>query len=108
MLCEVSPPHCFQLTPAVMAQRPLRPASGADGARRVPGLCTASRRVVGCRLAVVTEALPAPTTDNRAPTTAKAAGATIPAMIRFEDILDKVESYKPDFDEELLDRAFVF
>jgi len=29
-------------------------------------------------------------------------------MIRFEDILDKVESYKPDFDEELLDRAFVF
>src|ERR1700747_1079427 len=29
-------------------------------------------------------------------------------MIRFEDILDKVESYKPDFDEELLDKAFVF
>ncbi|MBV8544556.1 MAG: bifunctional (p)ppGpp synthetase/guanosine-3',5'-bis(diphosphate) 3'-pyrophosphohydrolase, partial [Acidobacteria bacterium] len=29
-------------------------------------------------------------------------------MLRFEDILDKVESYKPDFDEELLDRAFVF
>src|SRR4029077_17492590 len=23
-------------------------------------------------------------------------------MIRFEDILDKVESYRPDFDEELL------
>ena len=29
-------------------------------------------------------------------------------MIRFEDILDKIESYKPDFDEELLDKAFVF
>jgi guanosine-3',5'-bis(diphosphate) 3'-pyrophosphohydrolase len=29
-------------------------------------------------------------------------------MIRFEDILDKVESYKPDFDEELLQRAYVF
>src|SRR5438105_14172856 len=29
-------------------------------------------------------------------------------MLRFEDILDKVERYKPDFDEELLDRAFVF
>src|SRR6266700_4662518 len=29
-------------------------------------------------------------------------------MTRFEDILDKVESYKPDFDEELLDKAFVF
>src|SRR5438067_13180002 len=29
-------------------------------------------------------------------------------MIRFEDILDKVESYKPDFDEELLKRAYIF
>jgi guanosine-3',5'-bis(diphosphate) 3'-pyrophosphohydrolase len=29
-------------------------------------------------------------------------------MIRFEDILDKVESYKPDFDEELLERAYIF
>src|ERR1700704_4620091 len=42
-----------------------------------------------------------------------AESATIPtllptAMLRFEDILDKVESYKPDFDEELLDKAFVF
>src|SRR5688572_10002424 len=30
------------------------------------------------------------------------------AMIRFEDILDKVESYKPDFDEELLQKAYIF
>lgn len=30
------------------------------------------------------------------------------SMIRFEDILDKVESYKPDFDEELLQRAYIF
>jgi GTP diphosphokinase / guanosine-3',5'-bis(diphosphate) 3'-diphosphatase len=29
-------------------------------------------------------------------------------MIRFEDILDKVESYKPDYDEELLQRAYIF
>ena len=29
-------------------------------------------------------------------------------MIRFEDILDKVESYKPDFDEALLQRAYIF
>jgi guanosine-3',5'-bis(diphosphate) 3'-pyrophosphohydrolase len=29
-------------------------------------------------------------------------------MIRFEDILDKVESYRPDFDEELLQRAYIF
>ncbi|MEA2569588.1 MAG: diphosphokinase / guanosine-3,5-bis(diphosphate) 3-diphosphatase [Acidobacteriota bacterium] len=29
-------------------------------------------------------------------------------MIRFEDILDKVESYKPDFDEELLQKAYIF
>src|SRR6201999_3947066 len=29
-------------------------------------------------------------------------------MIRFEDILDKVESYKPQFDEELLQRAYIF
>ncbi|MDX1583343.1 MAG: bifunctional (p)ppGpp synthetase/guanosine-3',5'-bis(diphosphate) 3'-pyrophosphohydrolase [Thermoanaerobaculia bacterium] len=29
-------------------------------------------------------------------------------MIRFEDILETVESYKPDFDEELLQRAYVF
>jgi GTP pyrophosphokinase len=29
-------------------------------------------------------------------------------MIRFEDILDKVESYKPDFDEELLLKAYIF
>ncbi|HUP66481.1 MAG TPA: bifunctional (p)ppGpp synthetase/guanosine-3',5'-bis(diphosphate) 3'-pyrophosphohydrolase [Thermoanaerobaculia bacterium] len=29
-------------------------------------------------------------------------------MIRFEDILDKVEEYKPDFDEELLRRAYIF
>ena len=29
-------------------------------------------------------------------------------MIRFEDILDKVESYKPGFDEELLQRAYIF
>jgi GTP pyrophosphokinase len=29
-------------------------------------------------------------------------------MTRFEDILDKVESYKPDFDEELLQRAYIF
>jgi GTP pyrophosphokinase len=29
-------------------------------------------------------------------------------MIRFEDILDKVESYKPGFDEELLRRAYIF
>ncbi|HEX7152350.1 MAG TPA: bifunctional (p)ppGpp synthetase/guanosine-3',5'-bis(diphosphate) 3'-pyrophosphohydrolase [Thermoanaerobaculia bacterium] len=29
-------------------------------------------------------------------------------MIRFEDILDKVETYKPDFDEELLQRAYIF
>jgi len=30
------------------------------------------------------------------------------AMIRFEDILDKIESYKPDYDEELLQRAYIF
>jgi GTP diphosphokinase / guanosine-3',5'-bis(diphosphate) 3'-diphosphatase len=30
------------------------------------------------------------------------------AMIRFEDILEKVESYKPDFDEELLQKAYIF
>ena len=29
-------------------------------------------------------------------------------MIRFEDILDQVESYKPDFDEELLQKAYIF
>jgi GTP diphosphokinase / guanosine-3',5'-bis(diphosphate) 3'-diphosphatase len=29
-------------------------------------------------------------------------------MIRFEDILDKVESYKPQFDEELLQKAYIF
>src|SRR3954451_21809416 len=29
-------------------------------------------------------------------------------MIRFEDILDKIESCKPDFDEELLQRAYIF
>ena len=29
-------------------------------------------------------------------------------MIRFEDILDRIESYKPDFDEELLERAYIF
>ena len=29
-------------------------------------------------------------------------------MIRFEDILDKVESYKPDFDEALLQKAYIF
>ena len=29
-------------------------------------------------------------------------------MIRFEDILDKVESYKPEFDEELLQKAYIF
>jgi GTP diphosphokinase / guanosine-3',5'-bis(diphosphate) 3'-diphosphatase len=29
-------------------------------------------------------------------------------MIRFEDILDKIESYKPDFDEELLQKAYIF
>src|SRR5207245_1178205 len=29
-------------------------------------------------------------------------------MIRFEDILDKVDSYKPDFDEELLQKAYIF
>jgi GTP diphosphokinase / guanosine-3',5'-bis(diphosphate) 3'-diphosphatase len=29
-------------------------------------------------------------------------------MIRFEDILDTVEKYKPGFDEELLDRAYIF
>jgi GTP diphosphokinase / guanosine-3',5'-bis(diphosphate) 3'-diphosphatase len=29
-------------------------------------------------------------------------------MIRFEDILDKVESYRPDFDEELLQKAYIF
>jgi guanosine-3',5'-bis(diphosphate) 3'-pyrophosphohydrolase len=29
-------------------------------------------------------------------------------MIRFEDILDKVEAYKPDFDEELLQKAYIF
>jgi GTP pyrophosphokinase len=29
-------------------------------------------------------------------------------MIRFEDILDKVESYKPGFDEELLQKAYIF
>src|SRR5881397_3538891 len=29
-------------------------------------------------------------------------------MIRFEDILDRVESYKPGFDEELLQRAYIF
>src|SRR3569832_366693 len=28
--------------------------------------------------------------------------------VRFEDILDKVESYNPDFDEELLQRAYIF
>jgi GTP pyrophosphokinase len=30
------------------------------------------------------------------------------AMIRFEDILDKVESYNPNFDEELLQKAYIF
>jgi len=29
-------------------------------------------------------------------------------MIRFEDILDRVESYKPSFDEELLQKAYIF
>ncbi|MGA7614153.1 MAG: bifunctional (p)ppGpp synthetase/guanosine-3',5'-bis(diphosphate) 3'-pyrophosphohydrolase [Thermoanaerobaculia bacterium] len=29
-------------------------------------------------------------------------------MIRFEDILERVESYKPQFDEALLDRAYIF
>ena len=29
-------------------------------------------------------------------------------MIRFEDILDKIESYKPLFDEELLQKAYIF
>jgi guanosine-3',5'-bis(diphosphate) 3'-pyrophosphohydrolase len=29
-------------------------------------------------------------------------------MIRFDDILDKVVSYKPDYDEELLQRAYIF
>jgi len=29
-------------------------------------------------------------------------------MIRLEDILDAVEAYKPDFDEELIRRAYVF
>jgi len=29
-------------------------------------------------------------------------------MIRLEDILDAVESYKPDVDEELIRRAYVF
>src|SRR3954466_5699727 len=29
-------------------------------------------------------------------------------MIRFEDILDRIESYKPDYDEELLQRAYIF
>ncbi len=29
-------------------------------------------------------------------------------MIRFEDILDRIESYKPGFDEELLRRAYIF
>ena len=29
-------------------------------------------------------------------------------MIRFEDILDKVETYKPGFDEELLQKAYIF
>ncbi|MGH9458261.1 MAG: RelA/SpoT family protein [Thermoanaerobaculia bacterium] len=29
-------------------------------------------------------------------------------MIRFEDILDKIETYKPQFDEELLRRAYIF
>ncbi|HEX7705019.1 MAG TPA: HD domain-containing protein, partial [Thermoanaerobaculia bacterium] len=29
-------------------------------------------------------------------------------MIRFEDILDRVESYKPEFDEELLQKAYIF
>jgi guanosine-3',5'-bis(diphosphate) 3'-pyrophosphohydrolase len=29
-------------------------------------------------------------------------------MIRFEDILEKVETYKPQFDEELLRRAYIF
>src|SRR5689334_21585270 len=29
-------------------------------------------------------------------------------MTRFEDILDKVESYKPDFDEEVLQKAYIF
>ncbi|MBW3565209.1 MAG: bifunctional (p)ppGpp synthetase/guanosine-3',5'-bis(diphosphate) 3'-pyrophosphohydrolase [Acidobacteria bacterium] len=29
-------------------------------------------------------------------------------MIRFEDILEKVEAYKPDFDEEFLQKAYVY
>src|SRR2546423_15034713 len=29
-------------------------------------------------------------------------------MIRFEQILEKVESYKPDFDQALLERAYIF
>ncbi|HUO85104.1 MAG TPA: bifunctional (p)ppGpp synthetase/guanosine-3',5'-bis(diphosphate) 3'-pyrophosphohydrolase [Thermoanaerobaculia bacterium] len=29
-------------------------------------------------------------------------------MIRFEDILDEVERYKPEFDEELLQKAYIF
>src|SRR5437868_14066829 len=29
-------------------------------------------------------------------------------MIRVEQILEKVESYKPDFDQELLERAYIF
>jgi guanosine-3',5'-bis(diphosphate) 3'-pyrophosphohydrolase len=29
-------------------------------------------------------------------------------MIRFEDILDRVESYRPDFDEQLLQKAYIF
>jgi hypothetical protein len=30
------------------------------------------------------------------------------APIRFEEILEKVEGYKPDFDEELLQKAYIF
>jgi GTP pyrophosphokinase len=29
-------------------------------------------------------------------------------LIRFEEILDEVESYKPDYDEELLQKAYIF
>jgi GTP pyrophosphokinase len=29
-------------------------------------------------------------------------------MIRFEDILDKIETYNPGFDEELLNKAYIF
>ena len=86
-----------------MAPRHCNRHPGADGARRVPG-SGAAWSGAGSRIAYEPVA-PTPTAEQ--PDYPNRMLRSHP-MLRFEDILDKVESYKPDFDEELLDRAFVF